>query len=95
MPRKANGSTSKVSNAKVQPGLEQSAIRLLEPLAVEIMWTYYRDHKSQLVDEVRDCRDTIIPALLRGMSVDEVFAPFVTNSSPSKSTGTRRGGRRN
>lgn len=51
-----------------------------ENQAAEDMWTYYRDHKAQIVSNVKKYRDFILDALIQGQPVAQVFAPFMRSS---------------
>jgi hypothetical protein len=41
------------------------------------MWLYYKEHRDDLIVDVRLYREQILAALRVGMSVEEAFAPYV------------------
>ena len=41
------------------------------------MWLYYRDHKTELVEGVKECREIILGQIMEGIAVEQVFAPFL------------------
>ena len=64
-----------------------TADRALKPLtetqAAEAMWVYYRDHKAQLIPDIRDYRASILAELMQGIPADQVFAPFARPPEPA------------
>ncbi len=67
-----------------------AAVQLTQPEAAQIMWIYYRDHKPQLLEGIRDCREIILDALMQGIPVEQVFAPYFR--PPAGAQPLRRGG---
>lgn len=61
-------------NATVEP--------LTEKQAAEVMWIYYRDHKAQLAPDIKEYRDFILAELIKGTSVERVFARFTRLPEP-------------
>jgi hypothetical protein len=57
---------------------------LKEDDAAQVMWTYYKDRKSQFVDHIREYRGAILSALMAGEPVEAVFAPYVRPAQPAK-----------
>lgn len=51
-----------------------------ENQAAEDMWIYYRDHKTQIVANVKKYRDFILGELIQGRPVAQVFAQFTRSS---------------
>ena len=75
--------------ALVDTANRAAANRALPPLsesqAAEIMWVYYRDHKSQLISDIKEYRPGILDQLMDGMPAAQVFAPFAKSAEPAKS----------
>ena len=46
------------------------------------MWNYYKNHKADLIPDVREYRDSILAGLFAGRTVEEVFAPHCKPSEP-------------
>lgn len=57
---------------------------LTEKEAAETMWVYYRDHKQQLITDIRDYRDGILAQIMAGVPVEDVFAPYFKPAEPAK-----------
>jgi len=49
---------------------------LTEAEAAQLMWDFYRQHKPQLVADIRDYRAGILASLMTGTPVHQVFAPY-------------------
>ena len=47
-----------------------------EAKAADAMWLYYRDHKDQLLIDIKEYRDGILAKLVAGEPVEQVFAPY-------------------
>lgn len=58
--------------------------QLNEDAAAQAMWLYYRDHKPQLVDDIRDYRTALLAQLMAGVAVEEVFAPYFRPAEPAR-----------
>lgn len=75
--------------ALVHTANRAAANRALPPLsesqAAEIMWVYYRDHKSQLISDIKEYRAGILTQLMDGKPATQVFAPFAKPAEPAKS----------
>jgi hypothetical protein len=71
-------------NASKPAAADQTAILLTEGQAAEIMWIYYRDHKAQLINDIKLYRSGILTKLMEGLAVEHVFAPFVKPAAPAK-----------
>jgi hypothetical protein len=50
---------------------------LTEDAAAQAMWVYYRDHKAQLITDIREHRASILAGLMAGVAVQDAFAPYV------------------
>lgn len=50
--------------------------------AAQLMWTYYRDHKQQLIADIRLYRADILAQLTAGLSPEAVFEPFGRPAEP-------------
>ena len=74
MPRTASRKVRATSHCIVAD--KPSAAQLVQQQAAETMWAFYRNHKTQLVEEVRSCREEILAALIQGVPVEQVFAPY-------------------
>ena len=82
MPRTA-AATKAIADAP-KPAADRPVSPLTESQAAEIMWVYYRDHKTQLITDIKDYRASILAALMQGAPADQVFAPFVKPLEPTK-----------
>lgn len=78
MPRSARKSRQSVQASP------QTSASLSEEQAAQLMWDYYRDHKSQLISDIKEYRETILRDLMRGVPAVTVFAAY-SRSSPAKS----------
>ena len=58
----------------------QAIKAITENQASEIMWIFYRDHKSALIADTREYRDFIMAELVKGYPAGEVFARFMLSS---------------
>jgi hypothetical protein len=80
--------TAAIKLALVNTANRAAANRALPPLsesqAAEIMWVYYRDHKSQLISDIKEYRAGILATLMDGMPAAQVFAPFAKPAEPAK-----------
>jgi hypothetical protein len=56
---------------------------LTEDAAAQAMWLFYRDHKLQLVTDIRDYRAGILAQLMAGVAVEDVFAPYFKPAEPA------------
>lgn len=50
--------------------------------AAQIMWTYYRDHKQQLIADIRLYRADILTQLTAGLPAEAVFEPYARPAEP-------------
>jgi len=57
---------------------------LSEDAAAQAMWLYYRDHKAQLITDIRDYRAGILGQLMAGVAVEVAFAPYFKPTEPAK-----------
>ena len=57
-------------------GMSRQSTVQVDPAAVP-MWLYYKEHRDELIVDVRLYREQIIAALRVGVSVEEAFAPYV------------------
>jgi hypothetical protein len=57
---------------------------LTEEAAAQAMWLYYRDHKLQLITDIREYRAGILAQLSAGVAVEDVFAPYFKPAEPAK-----------
>ena len=48
------------------------------------MWLYYRDHKLQLIADIREYRSGILAQLTAGVAIEDVFAPYIRPAEPAK-----------
>ena len=72
-------------NAANRAAANRASPPLTESQAAEIMWVYYRDHKSQLISDIKEYRAGILAQLMDGMPAAQVFAPFAKPAEPAKS----------
>ena len=56
----------------------------IEEAAAQSMWVYYRDHKTQLISDIKLYRAGILSELMEGLAVEHVFAPFAKPAAPAK-----------
>jgi hypothetical protein len=63
-------------------GTERTARPRTESEAAETMWVHYRDNKAQFIADIREYRSSILSDLMRGVPVEQVFAPFVKPAEP-------------
>ncbi len=61
---------------------------LSESQAADAMWVYYRQHKGELITDIREYRDFILAELGKGVSAEKVFAQFAR--APESATPARR-----
>jgi len=57
---------------------------LTEDAAAQVMWLCYREHKPQLVADIRDYRAGILSQLMPGLPVDDVFASYFKPAEPAR-----------
>jgi hypothetical protein len=57
---------------------------LTEEAATQAMWLYYRDHKLQLITDIRAYRAGILAQVQAGVAVEDVFAPYFKPAEPAK-----------
>ncbi len=77
MPRNAR---KPLQSAQASPPTSAS---LSEEQAAQTMWEYYRDHKSQLIADIKEYREAILRDLMRGIPADTAFAAYF-RMSPAK-----------
>lgn len=65
------------------PGAEALRPRK-EDEAAQLMWMFYRAHKAQLITDIKEYRAAILAALMQGMPVDRVFAPYIKPAEPTR-----------
>ena len=65
-----------------------AGMALKESEAAQLMWIYYRDHKTELIEEVRECRTEILAEVMAGKAVEMVFAGFFKPPPQTKSKST-------
>lgn len=53
--------------------------------AAQAMWLFYRDHKLQLIADIKTYRAGILAQLMAGVAVEVVFAPYFRPAEPAKS----------
>lgn len=58
---------------------------LTEDAAAQAMWLFYRDHKPQLITDIKEYRAGILAQLVAGVPVEKVFAPYFRPAEPAKS----------
>ena len=63
---------------------------LSESQAAEAMWSYYKEHKAELMTDIREYRDFILAELGKGVSVEKVFAQFARSPEPAAPKGRVR-----
>lgn len=69
----------------------QAIKAITENQASEIMWIFYRDHKSALISNTSEYRDFIMAELVKGYPAGEVFARFMQSSDlPAASSLSKR-----
>lgn len=56
-----------------------------EDEAAQLMWAYYKEHKAQLITDIKEYRAAILAGLMQGTPVDRVFAPYVKPPEPTRS----------
>jgi len=66
-----------MSTISREPRRSTAASVRAEDAAAQCMWIYYRDHKSQLVRNIREFREIILADLMAGVPVETAFAPYV------------------
>jgi hypothetical protein len=77
--------TKKILVNTSQPAAaDRTSLPLTEGQAAEIMWVHYRDNKSQLINDIKEYRASILAKLMAGMAVEQVFAPFVKPTAPAR-----------
>jgi hypothetical protein len=57
---------------------------ITEDAAMQAMWLYYRDHKPQLISDIRDYRAGILAKLMEGAAVEDAFASYFRTAEPAK-----------
>jgi hypothetical protein len=57
---------------------------LTEDAAAQAMWLFYRDHKQQLIADIKEYRTGILVQLMAGVAVEDVFAPYFKPAEPAK-----------
>ena len=56
---------------------------LSEGQAAEAMWVYYKQHKAELMTDIKEYRDYILAELVKGVSAEKVFLQFVRAPEPA------------
>ena len=72
--------SKKLKSSVIKPSVKQR----LEDEAVEAMWVYYRDHRAELIEEIKEFRKEILAGLVAGQPPAEVFAPYVIQAELPK-----------
>ena len=73
-----------VVNAANPTASGRTSSPLTESQAAEIMWVYYRDHKSQLISDIKEYRAGILAQLIDATPAAQVFAPFAKPAEPAR-----------
>lgn len=56
---------------------------LTDKEAAELMWAYYKQHKEELMTDIKEYRDYILAELAKGVSPEKVFAQFARAPEPA------------
>lgn len=90
-PAATSAVTRHLTTATATPG--QPPALLSEDAAAQAMWLYYRDHKQQLIADIRDYRAAILAQLMAGTAAEVVFAPYFRPAEPAKAQPAASGSR--
>lgn len=62
--------------------LDRSIKSLSENQATEVMWEYYRDHKAQIIADIKEFRAFILTELMQGIPAEQIFAQYARPPAP-------------
>ena len=76
--------TLKKTKAAVEAAVQKRNLQRIEEDAAQVMWQYYQGHRGELIEGIKEFRNDILANLIKGMSPEEAYAPYVITEKLTK-----------